>query len=357
MAAKLLTHTSWCDRVSGDRHGRAKTILSERDLLIRETPPALVDRLMIAGTLAALVSKPGMGKSFVALDLALSIAAGLPQVYGLPLRRSGPVVYVIGEGGGRFKLRVKAWKQHYGIDRSLPFRWTNGPINLLETAEVDRFIEAIREIRPSLVVVDTLSRCLVGADENSQQDMTKAVASLDRIRTSVDGLTVLVLHHLNAAGTRERGSTVLNGAVDTQLKLTHPAQKGDDDKVQEDSDHLLLSTTKQKDLDEGRSLKLAKAELSIEGESDEDGNAATSLVWTTTKRSIPLLTWISQNPGRSKSDILRAVGGNKDDLFKTIDRHANQGRLRVEVRGKTHLVYPVDSPRRNESVGGSPSGI
>jgi hypothetical protein len=81
----------------------SQLLLTERDMLSYPKPPILVDDLLVAGTLASLISEPGLGKSFIALDLALSIASGQPTFVGFPLRVSGPVVYVVGEGGGRFK--------------------------------------------------------------------------------------------------------------------------------------------------------------------------------------------------------------------------------------------------------------
>ena len=47
-------------------------IQSEDALLNRPVAPLLVGGLMVDGSLVVLVSKPGVGKSFVALDLGRS---------------------------------------------------------------------------------------------------------------------------------------------------------------------------------------------------------------------------------------------------------------------------------------------
>ena len=65
-----------------------------------------------------------------------------------------------------------------------------GQSTWLDEAEVNEFIAAIRDIEPVLVIFDTLSRCLVGVDENAQSAMTLAVDNLDKIRLSVPNLTV-----------------------------------------------------------------------------------------------------------------------------------------------------------------------
>lgn len=94
-------------------------ILGEDDLVNREMDPTLVDELFIQGTTCFIVSDAGVGKSFIALDLALSIAAGLPSFLGFPLHTedwsSRAVLYVLGEGAGRFGLRIKAWKNFHNI--------------------------------------------------------------------------------------------------------------------------------------------------------------------------------------------------------------------------------------------------
>ena len=80
-------------------------------------------------------------------------------------------------------------------------------------------------------------------DENSSRDNGIAIANLDRIVTAFDCL-VLVLHHTNAAETRERGHTSPRGAADVMMLLT----KADDE--------LRLVNDKQKDDDEFSPLSI-----------------------------------------------------------------------------------------------------
>lgn len=328
-----------------------RLIFDEAALLNRPKPPLLVDDLLVSGSLAMLVSEPGLGKSFVAKDLALSVAAGQPSFLGLPLRVQGPVVYVLGEGAGRFGLRIRAWKQHYNIARPLPFHWTDGPLDLLNQDTVDRFTDEVAALRPALVVVDTLSRCLVGADENSQAAMTEAVQSLDSIRTSVPGLTVLLLHHTNASGSRERGSTVFKGAVDAQFKLRVPQKKNKDDAADDAEEPargelLDLIVVKQKDLDERAPLRLRKTLITLAGEVEANGQPSTGLVWSRvySGRVSPgdLLACIQGHPqGLSKSAVFRITGGNKGKVFDQIDEFAAQGLVRIQAAGREHMVYPL----------------
>jgi RecA-family ATPase len=57
-----------------------------------------------------------------------------------------------------------------------------------------------------LVVIDTLARCMVGADENSARDMGEAIDALDRLRRAA-GSCVLPVHHMG----KPNGTTRTSG--------------------------------------------------------------------------------------------------------------------------------------------------
>lgn len=340
-------------------------LFNEQDLLDKLMPPTLVDDLLVQDSVAMLVSHPGVGKSFIALDLALSIAAGLPQWLGFPLHAHDAVVYVIGEGSGRFSLRVRAWKIHNKVNWALPFYWTNGPVNLLDEDEVAGFTLAIAEVRPALIVFDTLSRCLPGAEENLQAEMSQAVAAMDAIRAASPMSVVLLLHHLNASGTRERGSTVVGGAVDTVLTLK-PMQS-----QQGQSRPIALGTSKQKDLETLAEPLVLVSRVIDTRMVEETGRPATSLVWVRgtdkkiaslieqedrfAERAADILTYVGENPGVVKVKVATMVGGRYAEVLKVIDRLIQTGKLVAKARGTAHRLWlspPVPIPPTSKSVGG-----
>jgi hypothetical protein len=321
-------------------------IHTEQELLDRPLPEQLVDGLVVQNAIAMLVANYGVGKSFVALDLALSIASGQPTFLGLPLRKSGPVLYVLAEGAGRFKLRVLAWKTAHGVTRSLPFYWINVPVNLLEETEVDAFIKALQSIRPVFVVIDTLSRCLVGADENSQAMMTTAIESCERIRGSGtgkhEGPTLLILHHTGASGKRERGSTVIPGGIDTQIRLD-PATRKVGTRYAPIKGVLKLTTTKQKDLDgTDEPIVLRKKVLEAPGAFEANGEPATSCIWVpegTDLQPDPLILAVQTDPGLTKNRLAKSLGGNKAHVFERLRQLESGGVIRIVHEGQNHRVY------------------
>jgi len=209
------------------------------DVEILDTPAPVmlvVDRLP-ADALALLIGPPGGGKSITALDLAVSTATGRPWL-GAPIVRSGPVVWVLAEGGpARFARRIAAAKQHADLplDRRIGlYTWSGAPA-LLRPVDFDPLARAVAHLQPALVVLDTYSRLATGADENSASDTGLIVSAIDTLRGT--HATVLALHHTPADGrTTPRGSSALLGAADSVLTLTANADG-----------RLRLACTKQRD--------------------------------------------------------------------------------------------------------------
>src|SRR5258706_8742389 len=107
-------------------------------------------------------------------------------------------------------------------------------IPMLEPAEVKAFIAAITPLAPRLIVIDTLSRRMVGGDENSSKDMGLFVEACAEIQRAT-GATILIIHHTGKNGIGERGSSVLRCACETMIELS------------KDEDYITLSCNKMKD--------------------------------------------------------------------------------------------------------------
>jgi KaiC/GvpD/RAD55 family RecA-like ATPase len=196
-------------------------LYSTLELLKLPPPTWQIEGAIPAGGLVAIYGPPGVGKSFVTIDLALSIATGRDW-FGRQVER-GSVVYISAEGGAGISKRVRAWLTAHDVDpREADVSWMLEPMMVDADSDdmtrlIDRIVgEARRD--PSLVIVDTLARCFDG-DENLQEDMGRFIAGVDHIRRELN-CTVLVVHHSRLDGTRERGNTSFRGAVDTMLSLT-----------------------------------------------------------------------------------------------------------------------------------------
>ncbi len=236
------------------------TTYSIAELLELKPPAWLIDGVIPVQGLTAVYGKPGDGKSFVALDMALSIAAGLPW-QGHPTKK-GYVVYISAEGGGGIGKRVGAWLSHHQVSKfdEMFIRFVCAAIRVHPESEdlgeiieqtvnsadyrnwlIDDSVEVGQdplqaEEPPLFIIVDTLARCFDG-DENQQEDMGNFIKGLDLLRESHDA-TVLVVHHTSKEGFDERGSSAFRGACDTMMF----ASKEEND--------ITLKCTKQKDYEE-----------------------------------------------------------------------------------------------------------
>jgi phage/plasmid primase-like uncharacterized protein len=209
----------------------------------------------------------GGGKTFAVLDWVMSIASVTAEWAGNKVK-SGTVVYLAGEGHQGLKGRVAAWKHKKQI-KSLKM-WISKSGCDLNTPE--GYQKAANQIRmlphpPSIIVVDTLHRFLLG-DENSAQDaktMLDACAALMR----EFGCSVLLVHHTGVseeAQHRARGSSAWRGALDIEISIV-PARDGQP---------LEIVQRKQKDGELAEPLYARIEGVVIPGWFDEDGEPVKS---------------------------------------------------------------------------------
>ena len=188
-------------------------------------PEWLIEKVVMARSLGFIYGAPGAGKSFIALGMALAIAAGLKDWWGRGVNMTGPVVYISSEGVSDIKFRIRAWEIALGINADeLPFFLIHQTINFMREEDTNKLLRTINRVVqmtsqfPVHVTVDTVSRVLPGADENLQKDMTLFIGACDEVKETF-GSTVCGVHHLSRSGNL-RGSTVFDGAADFLLAVS-----------------------------------------------------------------------------------------------------------------------------------------
>lgn len=208
-----------------------------------------VEDMICEGTVVTVVGNSNVGKSFLVLDLAQHIALGWDW-HGLEIDRGG-VVYLAGEGQRGVSLRIAAFRQHYGWDKTAGAAFqmigTTGKFRTDEdvTALITELNAAKEELGSlKLVVVDTLACAMDGGDENSSVDMGKTVASAKRVRDET-GAAVLIVHHTGKDDTKgARGHSLLRAAVDGEFLVKRSSNTAP----------IELSTTKQRDMEYGKPM-------------------------------------------------------------------------------------------------------
>ncbi len=225
----------------------ATRLYSTEELLNMPSPEWLIEGILPQGAVAALYGAPATFKSFVGLDIALSVARG-SEWHGRAVE-PGLVLYIAAEGGPGIAKRVRAWLQHYQMKPSqVEMAWMIEAVSVFRGSDdlerLKRRLDQEMESTPILVVVDTLARCFAG-DENQQEDMGAFVSGLDHIRHEY-GASVMAIRHTNLSGERERGNTALRGGMDTMIVVERP----------NNGSAVSLKCSKQKDSEEFDEIKL-----------------------------------------------------------------------------------------------------
>lgn len=200
------------------------------------TPPSWIIRNVLPhADLAVMYGASGSGKSFMALDMAGAIAQGLDW-QGNRVKK-GRVVYIAAEGAGGCKLRLRAYCQANNLELDdLDIVFIPSAPNFMDKRDVSDIIATLETLGDILVViVDTWAQVTAGGNENSGEDMGKALAHCKRINVATGALVLLVHHSGKDASAGARGWSGLRAATDTEMEVL----RVDDERV--------LAITKQKD--------------------------------------------------------------------------------------------------------------
>lgn len=195
----------------------------------------LVDAWLPINSLMMIFAARGVGKTWVALALALAVARGEPFLEYI-VTRSAKVLFWDGEmvladiverlkilgGHEEENLLVMASELLFRESRSVN-------INKLEDQEIIlRTLERLDEQgkRPDLIIFDNLSSLGGGIDENDNSALEEQLKWLLSLRHT--GYAIVLIHHAGKSGD-QRGASRREDLLDTSIKLSLP--KEDDDEM------------------------------------------------------------------------------------------------------------------------------
>jgi hypothetical protein len=213
--------TDSAESAESPRASLAGKFLSRSQLRNLPKPEPLIGDTLDRGTVAELYGKWGTAKSFIALDWGCCVATG--KNWQTRKAERAKVLYLAAEGAYGLQSRVDVWEIGWRtlIDDEcltvLPV-----PVNMLRSGEVAELIEQVHEHGFEFVIIDTLARSMVGGDENSSQDMGEVIDAAYQLLAATPGGrgVVLIVHHTGKDGLTSRGSTALEGGVDTVYRVT-----------------------------------------------------------------------------------------------------------------------------------------
>ena len=190
----------------------------------------VIKNVFATGSLGLIYGAPGTGKSFLAVDLAMSIALGV-EWCGLKVSPGG-VLYVALEGGRGLTARFLANATKYAgfLGHQIPLAVWSGSVDLCANPDdTHSLIERVQQNfakLPAVIVIDTLARAIGAGDENSSRDMNAVISNCARIQQET-GAHVVLVHHAGKDATRgPRGHSALLAAVDTAIEVGRSEDTG-----------------------------------------------------------------------------------------------------------------------------------
>lgn len=169
--------------------------------------------------------QPKLGKSWLGLDMAVSVASGTPCLGHFPVDATGPaLVYLAEDPLGDVRGRLDALCAHRRLDlRRLDLQVVTAPVVRLDRSEdQDRLAGTLETLRPRLVVLDPLVR-MHRMDENAAADMAVLLGTLRELQRRYD-VAIALVHHASKKNRRRpgqalRGSSDLHAFVDSLAYL------------------------------------------------------------------------------------------------------------------------------------------
>jgi hypothetical protein len=186
----------------------------------------LVEGLWSDQAVGILGGEPKCCKSFLALDIALSVACGAACLRQFPVRRTGKVLIFPAEDSlSVVRQRLQGIACAAQVDfEALPVEVITAPSLRLDTpADRQRLTQTVQEHQPILLILDPLIR-LHRVDENDASQIGALLSFLRELQRQFN-LAVMLVHHArkdsnsSRPGQALRGSSELHGWGDSNLYM------------------------------------------------------------------------------------------------------------------------------------------
>jgi hypothetical protein len=324
--------------MGGNREPEPLRVIKVEDIDVKAEPDWLIHGMVPAGSCALLVGEPKTGKTWLAADLAVSIASMTPFLEREAVERV-PVLYVPAEDSiPSWGDRVEGLALARGLERRglQVFAAEDVAIRLEDGRDLGRLRGAIEQTGARLVILDPLAM-LHGADENKSGEMLNVLRGV-RYLSQQTGATILVTHHMRkpngTAGRRAhriRGSSALHGWADA-IFLLEAVEKTGGARLDVEARAfrppppigVRLETAHGPD---GR----PRYWHAVEPVEEDKADLKERIIRELAKVGGPL----------TRSDLAKKVGGRKADVLKAIQELVDEGKLRACGGGVELVPDPV----------------
>jgi len=178
-------------------------------------PAWLFEGLWAESGVGLIGGHPKVGKTWLSLQMATSLASGRPCLDVYDVKRPGPVLlYMAEDAASVVKQRLTAICRHRQLDlASLPiYVITADRLRLDHPDDQQRLRRTIERLRPRMLVLDPLVR-LHTLNENSAGEISALLAYFRQLQRALDCAIVLT-HHSRKNGSSSRPGQALRGSGD-----------------------------------------------------------------------------------------------------------------------------------------------
>ncbi len=198
------------------------------DIVTEENPQRwLIDQLWGAASVGVIGGAPKCSKTWLALDMSLSVATGTACLGCYEVPQPGAVLAYLAEDSlAIVRERIEGIARHRGLSiDSVPIHVITAPVLRLDRdPHRTQLLETARRLRPRLLLLDPLVR-LHGIDENNAGEVAELLAYFRSLQRKLD-LSVILVHHTRknapggtSAGLGLRGSSDIHAFGDSNLYL------------------------------------------------------------------------------------------------------------------------------------------
>lgn len=213
----------------------------------------LVEGLWSEEAVGILGGEPKCCKSFLALDVAVSVASGAACLRQFPVRRTGKVLLFPAEDSlaiVRQRLEGIASAAQVSFE-SLPVEVITAPSLRLDTpTDRQRLSDTVEDLQPILLILDPLIR-LHRIDENDASQVAALLSYLRQLQRQFQ-LAIILVHHArkdsnsSRPGQALRGSSELHGWGDSNLYMRRKGSQltlSTEHRAAPSQDHIPLQLT------------------------------------------------------------------------------------------------------------------
>jgi len=198
-----------------------------------DSPRWLIDQLWGAAAVGVIGGAPKCSKTWLALDMSLSVATGTPCLGRYAVPDPGPVlIYLAEDSLAMVRERVEGMARHRSLQLdTVPIHVITAPVLQLDREpHRSQLRQTARQLRPRLLLLDPLVR-LHGIDENHAGEVAELLAYFRSLQRELN-LAVILVHHTRknaaggaAAGLGLRGSSDIHAFGDSNLYLRRTSQR------------------------------------------------------------------------------------------------------------------------------------